>query len=274
EMVVPIDWLHVGPVKNRRWALEEGYQLQDDLSSSYFTPEGKRLRWERVAAGARGPAGEVFPEHLYGSGSDRCMLLYTMVTVPSEKRIFWNLATDNIVSLWINSDPLLESADMVDAHQGTAVLRQGRNSILIAACWPGAPSGIDFQVMDEAGLPVADMKNDLSALPPPAVAALDEEAVDTGAASRAGGSHVEIGFVLDWPEASEVSVIGEFNNWDASATPMKKTADGRWYAAVALRRGTHAYKFLVDRTARIQDPANGRSEPDGFGGTNSLIEVK
>jgi hypothetical protein len=41
-----------------------------------------------------------------------------------------------------------------------------------------------------------------------------------------------------------------------------------------LRAGKYPYKFLVNKKQKIADPANAIAEPDGFGGSNSILEVK
>lgn len=46
--------------------------------------------------------------------------------------------------------------------------------------------------------------------------------------------------------ARSVCLIGDFNNWNASAHRMQHQADGSWLLHVALPRGRHYYQFLVD----------------------------
>jgi glycosidase len=41
-----------------------------------------------------------------------------------------------------------------------------------------------------------------------------------------------------------VAVVGEFNRWDAAATPMALGSDGVWTARVPLEPGPHAYRFV------------------------------
>jgi 1,4-alpha-glucan branching enzyme len=47
-------------------------------------------------------------------------------------------------------------------------------------------------------------------------------------------------------EAAKVCLIGDFNNWSATAHPMQRQADGSWLLQVPLTRGRHYYQFLVD----------------------------
>ena len=60
-------------------------------------------------------------------------------------------------------------------------------------------------------------------------------------------------FFCDAPEAERVSLIGDFNNWEPNATPMKRQPDGRWMASMELSHGYHQYVFLVDGK-RVLDP--------------------
>lgn len=78
-------------------------------------------------------------------------------------------------------------------------------------------------------------------------------------------------FRLEKSDAQSVSVAGEFNDWHAQ--PMAKQSDGVWSTKVALAPGTYGYKFLVNGSEWMFDPAN--SERKTVGGIeNSSIEIK
>src|SRR4029453_13815674 len=54
-------------------------------------------------------------------------------------------------------------------------------------------------------------------------------------------------FVLVAPQASTVSVVGDFNDWDPSRTPLRaEAAAGVWSVNVPLRSGQHQYAFVVN----------------------------
>ena len=55
------------------------------------------------------------------------------------------------------------------------------------------------------------------------------------------------------PKAREVYVTGDFNDWDATAHPMKQMPDGAWRLEIPLNHGHHHYLFIVDGK-RILDP--------------------
>ncbi|MEW6157719.1 MAG: isoamylase early set domain-containing protein [Verrucomicrobiota bacterium] len=76
-----------------------------------------------------------------------------------------------------------------------------------------------------------------------------------GQSSRYSGKHfsVPVNFVCYAPEARHVSLIGDFNGWDASANPMKRQPDGAWLIQISLSHGHHLYLFQVDGK-RVLDP--------------------
>ena len=95
--------------------------------------------------------------------------------------------------------------------------------------------------------------------------------LDTGSRSR---RQISVVFALDGhATADEVFLAGEFNEWSAESTPLAKGADGVWRVEVSLSEGDHAYKFVVDGEW-IVDPANPDTIDDGYGGVNSVVNVR
>jgi serine protease AprX len=88
--------------------------------------------------------------------------------------------------------------------------------------------------------------------------------------------HVKAGrivFVLHEDTASEVSVAGDFNGWDAARGRLRRCMDGLWHAEFsAPPPGRCRYKYVVDGRWR-EDPTHGAKEPDPFGGFNSFLEI-
>lgn len=71
-----------------------------------------------------------------------------------------------------------------------------------------------------------------------------------------------------------VFVAGSFNNWSGNATALTDAdGDGTWEVAYPLPEGEHTYKFVVNGTDWIPDPANTEKAGDGYGGTNSVVRV-
>ena len=82
-------------------------------------------------------------------------------------------------------------------------------------------------------------------------------------------------FVLAAPGATEVAVIGSFNDWNAAGWNMSRdAATGLWTLATALPPGSHEYVFLVDGSTPIPDASAALSADDGFGSRNSILLVK
>jgi len=79
-------------------------------------------------------------------------------------------------------------------------------------------------------------------------------------------------FFYEAPNAGQVSVAGEFNNWDTNANIMEMDKDGVWYIVIPLDSGAYMYKFVVDGNW-YADPDNPKQQDDGYGGVNSLVEV-
>ncbi len=80
-------------------------------------------------------------------------------------------------------------------------------------------------------------------------------------------------FVLVAPEASAVTVVGDFNDWSMSATPLERAErDGLWYVTVPLVPGRYRYAFVVNGTVWRSDPEAPAGE-DEFGRSNSVVTV-
>lgn len=85
----------------------------------------------------------------------------------------------------------------------------------------------------------------------------------------------KLAFYLYEPQAKSANLAGDFNGWSTTKTPMTEVREGLWRAAIeAPASGTYRYKFVVDGTRWVEDPANMRREHDGHGGMNAVIEVR
>lgn len=83
-----------------------------------------------------------------------------------------------------------------------------------------------------------------------------------------------VSFVLRAPVARSVSVVGDFNGWDAGRTPLEfQPSTGTWTAAVRLVPGRYSYCFVVDERAFVADPAAPRALGDDFGAPTSVLVV-
>ena len=82
----------------------------------------------------------------------------------------------------------------------------------------------------------------------------------------------EIILTLLAPEAREVNVAGNFNNWRPEATALKNTGAGKWAVRLRLRSGQYEYRFVVDGQWREDAQATQRVA-NPHGGFNSVVIV-
>ena len=69
-------------------------------------------------------------------------------------------------------------------------------------------------------------------------------------------------FICNSPEAQAVSLVGDFNAWNAYSHPMKKMPDGAWLLTVELKHGHHRYAFMVDGVLTLDPRAQGITRND------------
>lgn len=72
------------------------------------------------------------------------------------------------------------------------------------------------------------------------------------------------------PSAKAVYLVGPFNHWDPSATPMNHDEGGEWVVELKLPPGLYRFKYVVDGhfccyPERWQE-ADGKDDGDCLGG--------
>ncbi|MBX9929438.1 MAG: hypothetical protein K2X99_11045 [Gemmatimonadaceae bacterium] len=81
-------------------------------------------------------------------------------------------------------------------------------------------------------------------------------------------------FVLDAPSARSVAVVGDFNEWSATASPLvREPGSGAWTTTVALPPGRHVYAFIVDGVRWTMDPHAPLAPDADFGRAGSVVLV-
>ena len=81
-----------------------------------------------------------------------------------------------------------------------------------------------------------------------------------------------INFICVAPDAKQVNLAGDFNDWDLAAHPMKRQPDGAWLLQVPLPHGHHHYLFIIDGKPSLDPRAQGIAR-DHRGEKVSLIAV-
>ena len=84
------------------------------------------------------------------------------------------------------------------------------------------------------------------------------------------GNEVEFRFFR--PQAGKVYLVGDFNGWNRTRTPMTRLPSGEWTHLTALRQGMHHFKYLADGEWFLDYAAFGIEE--GPFGWNSVVIVE
>lgn len=92
--------------------------------------------------------------------------------------------------------------------------------------------------------------------------------------ARAGATHEIVRFVIAAPSAHDVALVGDFNGWNPTATPLSRDSAGSvWVVTMPLAAGTYQYAFVVDGDAWVADPSGVIALEDEFGTPSSLLTV-
>jgi hypothetical protein len=93
-------------------------------------------------------------------------------------------------------------------------------------------------------------------------------------AAAATGDARQVYLRLDAPASSRVAVVGDFNNWDPAATPLRPTGDhGTWVVELRLKPGRYHYTFLIDGRRWERDPREAPAAESDFGAPVSVLTV-
>ncbi len=85
--------------------------------------------------------------------------------------------------------------------------------------------------------------------------------------------HQKIEFSFHAPQAKEVLLVGDFNQWNGEEHKMKNKKEGIWKIKIKLTPGTYEYKYVVDGSWQ-QDPKNDQKCLNSFGTYNSILTVR
>jgi hypothetical protein len=82
----------------------------------------------------------------------------------------------------------------------------------------------------------------------------------------------QVVFSVKAPEAKEVYVVGDFNNWKLDESSRMQRTEDSWRKIMKLGAGRYHYRFVVDGNW-IEDNDNPAKEMNPYGSMDSLIEV-
>lgn len=83
-----------------------------------------------------------------------------------------------------------------------------------------------------------------------------------------------IRFTVSAPGAKAVSLVGSFNGWVKSATPMTLVDGALWSVVVPLNEGEYPFMYVIDDVQWVTPPHADDFVTDGFGQTNGVVVVQ
>jgi len=73
-------------------------------------------------------------------------------------------------------------------------------------------------------------------------------------------------------QAETVCLVGDFNDWDEKATPMKKDGNGAFATTISLDKGReYQFRYLVNGSEWHNDWQADKYIQNSFGGDNSVV---
>ena len=123
------------------------------------------------------------------------------------------------------------------------------------------------------GMQVGDTDVSDSATTTTGITATSDGATTTVATSTRNLHTVRLVYVPEEDQDPDrVHVAGDFNAWDDASTPLRRVGDV-WTATLVLPPGEYEYMFVENGDRWVSDPLALRERPDGFGGTNAVLDV-
>jgi hypothetical protein len=264
----PYQWAFLGPFAGGK--LDKKFPPENGIALVNSYDAGKRkIQWVPVPASACGPRGEVTMRRLVDEPG--VSYLYTVVSVAFETDIEARLVSNCPAALFVNGRRALANvAAAGDSASGTVHLDADKNQILLKVVGD-ATAMVSFGLGNVDNIAADEFNNDLVEL----VEGYQEllaRAETTEEVPHEARRLVT--FTYDDEVANAVSVVGSFNGWSPETHRLQKTVEGRWELTLSLAPGRYSYRFLIDQKKQVLDPSTVLTEPDGYGGKNSVVVVK
>jgi len=262
----PYQWTYVGPFPAddglaRTYPPEQGV----NLLQSYPGPNGS-VRWRTVPEAACDPRGGISLRTL--AGDHGVHYLYTIVSCAYETQLHARLFSNTPAALFVNGRRVASVASddsaVADIH-----LAPDKNHVLIKVLGD-ADARVSFSLGNDDNLATDEFDNNLAELAG-GYREISAREMATSAAPTQSRRLVTLRFQDD--AAGAVAVVGTFNGWSPANSPMQKNG-GVWELTLSLLPGKYSYRFLVDHKTQVLDPSAATTEPDGYGGKNSVLVVK
>ncbi len=76
-------------------------------------------------------------------------------------------------------------------------------------------------------------------------------------------------------QGETVYLVGDFNNWNETATPMQRNANGSFTIVLELATNRdYQFRYLINRTEWHNDWEADRYVPNAYGGDNSVVSTR
>ncbi len=264
-------WLAVGPFPGKSDALDFRYppELRVNLLDTYPGALGQ-LTWQTLPVKSYADDGRLTLGNLIPDGS--VGFLYTVLETAASRVSKVLFESDDPAVLYVNGEAVCRSTGggSPSRQRARVSLKAGLNNVLIKTVSSGAPA-VFFQLGAEEDLMSDEFNNNLWEL-------VDgyQELVDRDRDRRPEGEQVQRRVTITYrdSDATAVSVVGSFNGWSAAQSSMRKNKYGEWEISLFLSPGRYTYRFLVNDTVEVVDPASAYTEPDGYGGQNSVLYIQ
>lgn len=84
----------------------------------------------------------------------------------------------------------------------------------------------------------------------------------------------KVTFSISAPEATEVALVGDFNEWDVAASPLKKLKNGTFKVIVDLdTEKSYEYKYVIDGEYTNDDEPEALVFNEFANAENSMVTI-
>jgi 1,4-alpha-glucan branching enzyme len=92
---------------------------------------------------------------------------------------------------------------------------------------------------------------------------------------KLGKGRVRVTFQMPPLEGvTQLHLVGDFNNWSMTETPMQQAADGSWSAALTLEDNrAYQYRYFANGQTWHNDWAADAYVPNRFGSDNCVVSL-
>jgi hypothetical protein len=94
---------------------------------------------------------------------------------------------------------------------------------------------------------------------------------------RKGGSKCKVTFRLPKeaaPDARQITIAGDFNNWETEKTPLSRSKDGDFFVTIDLKaKREYRFRYLIDGERWENDWRADKYIPNDFGSDDSVLII-